>query len=178
MSQGFGITNSCARACSSLKRTRRSATAGLTSRPYPLACWIVERLGHDDAFDPFAEDLDSNLRAGRRGDARQICVGDRLPDRVAVATACHAADELTSDADRLRAERDRPRILERHAAESRRGLLATRNERVAPDELLVELHRKAQPRLVGRLVCRDVGAPYPLRLLRPQRVDPLRATPH
>ena len=49
-----------------------------------------------------------------------------LLDRVAVPAARHPADELAADAHRLRAERDRARVVERQAAEQALGLVARR----------------------------------------------------
>ena len=58
--------------------------------------------------------------------AGQVRVGDRRLDRVAVAAARHAPDELAADAHRLGAERDRSRVGEREAAQAALGLAAPR----------------------------------------------------
>ena len=67
-----------------------------------------------------------------------------------------------------------PRVVEDEAAQplARTGGLG-RHQRVAPDEidLLVERDREPEPRLVRRLVRRDVARPDAVALLDPQRVD-------
>src|SRR5207244_12481026 len=92
--------------------------------------------------------------------------------RLAVAAARHAAGDLAAGPHRLRAERDRPRILEHEAREPPRWLGTARDQRLPPDELaLVELDREAEPGVIGRLVRRHVRAPDPVALLQAQRVD-------
>src|SRR2546423_11130288 len=93
---------------------------------------------------------------------RQVGVGDRALDRVAVAAAGHPPADLLVDPHRLVAERDRPRVLEGQAAEPpARTALRRLDQRIAADEagLLVELDAEADPAFVGRLVRGDVGPP-------------------
>ena len=134
---------------------------------------IEQRLRRDLAGDPLAEDLHLDRLADVAALSRQVRVRDRAADGVAVAAARHAADQLAVDAHRLGAERDRARIGERQAAQHPLRLLA-REQRLAADEVaLVELHREAEPRLVRRVLGRDVRAPHAVALLEPQRVDRL-----
>ena len=86
---------------------------------------IEQRLGRDDARHPLAEDLDRDLGADVVLGG-QVRVRDRLLDRVAVAAARHPPDEIVSDANRLRAEGDRPWVVERQAAEQPLRLVARR----------------------------------------------------
>lgn len=85
--------------------------------PRTVARTTVQRLGGDLALDPLAEDLDRD-RGPRRGErGRQVGVGDRAADRVAVAAGRHPADDLAVHPHRLVAERDRPRVVQGDAGE-------------------------------------------------------------
>ena len=130
---------------------------------------IEQRLGGHLAVDPVAEHLDGDRRAGRGVLGRQVGVGDRAPDGVAVAARGHAPRDPAAHPHGLVAEGDRARVLEQQAAQppGRRAAV----ERRAAEELLVELHAEAEPGLVGRLVGRHVRAPHAIALLQPQRVD-------
>ena len=119
--------------------------------PDPLALRVEQRLGRDLARDPLAEDLDLDRGPGLGALRRQVGVGDRALDRVAVAAGGHPAGDLAADPHRLVAERDRARVGERQAAEPRpRPRLLGLDQRLAADEaaLLVELHAEADPALV------------------------------
>src|SRR5689334_16037365 len=81
------------------------------------ALGIEERLGGHLSPDPLAEDVDLDAlpHLDRRWD---VGVGDRPRDRVAVAAARHAADDLVFDPHRLIAQRDRARVVEDQAAQA------------------------------------------------------------
>src|SRR5206468_12681419 len=130
-------------------------------RANALARGIEERLGRDLGADPLAEDLDLDrpTRLGLAG--RHIRVGDRAPDGVAVPAACHSPRDRAVDAHGLGAERDRKRIVEDEAHESTRRLRPLEERRAADEVALVELDGEPEPRLVRRLVRRDVAAPDP-----------------
>ncbi len=130
----------------------------------PFALGVEERLAGHPAVDPLAEHLDGDLRPGRGVLRGQVGVGDRALDGVAVAAARDAAGDAPVHPDGLVTQRHRARVLEGQAAQPPRGL---RDERVAPDEVLVELHREADRALVGRVVGRDVRAPHAVALLQP-----------
>ena len=67
---------------------RDPAPAGLAAQARSaLARRVPERLRSHLARDPVAEDLDLDLRPGHRGRRREVGVGDRALDRVAVAPA-------------------------------------------------------------------------------------------
>ena len=126
------------------------------------------------ALDPGAEDLDVHRRAGLGVLGRQVGVGDRTADRVAVAARRDAPRHLAGHPDRLVAERHRARVLEHQAAEQRaRPALLGLHQRLAAQEaaVLVELHAEADAALVGGLVRGHVGAPHAVALLEAQRVD-------
>src|SRR5439155_11919978 len=92
----------------------------------------------DHATDPLAEDLRLDSGSGGRRRRWQVGVCDRALDRVAVAAAGHAADDLAVDSNRLGAERDRPWIIEHQASEAAGG--AGGEQSVSPDEVaLVDL---------------------------------------
>ena len=153
----------------------RSTTSRVDHARMRSPARVEERLGRDLAGDPLAEDLDLDRLPGRGALGRQVRVGDRALDRVAVAAARHAADGLAVDAHRLGAERDRARVGEHEAAEPALRL-RPREQRLAADEVaLVELDGEAEPGLERRVVGRDVGAPDAVALLEPQRVDRLVA---
>ena len=76
---------------------------------------------------------------------RHVCVRDRLLDRVAVAAARHAADELVPDADRLGAERDGAGILERQAPQQALGLGARASASRPTKSPLSSLTAKSSP---------------------------------
>src|SRR5690348_16878969 len=106
-------------------RTARSPRTWRTGSPPASAAdaragWVVQRFLRDAAADPHAEDvdLDRRLDGARRGDVR---VGDGAADRIAVAAARHATDDIAFDAHRLGAERDRPWVVEDQARELREG---------------------------------------------------------
>src|SRR6188768_1676005 len=88
---------------------------GWPLRPDALASRVEERLGGDLALDPAAEDLDLDRRSGLAAIGRQVGVGDRAFDGVAVAAAGDPAGDPAADADRLVAEGDRARILQGQA---------------------------------------------------------------
>src|SRR6185503_6403174 len=143
------------------------------SAPDALALGVEERLGRDLALDPAAEDLD--LDPGPRLVlGRQVGVGDRALDRVAVAGARYPADDLAADPHRLVAEGDRARVGEGEAAQAlARPGFPRGEDRLFADEAdrLVELDAEADAALVGGLVRGDVGAPDPVALLEPEAVD-------
>src|SRR5271166_3788235 len=144
------------------------AAGGLAN---PFALRVEQRLPGDDPGDPLTEDVD--LDSGLERDlGRQVCVGDRVFDGVAVTAARDPAEDLAADPNRLVAEGDRARILEDQAPQPPRRLGgALRFERVAAEELALRLDAEAQPRLVGGLVGGDVGCPDAVALLQAQRVD-------
>src|SRR3954464_11265451 len=98
-----------------------------------LAGGVVQRLGGDLAANPLAEDVHLHHLADVDS-GRKPRVGDRAPDRMAVAAGRHAPADLAADAHRLVSQRDRARVVEHQAAQraARRGV-----ERVAPDVVLV-----------------------------------------
>ena len=81
---------------------------------------------------------------------------------------------------RLVAERHRLAVVEHQAAQPPLdAALARGQQRLAADEVaLVELDAEADAALLRRLVGRDVGAPDPVALLQPQRVDRAVAAGH
>src|SRR5215213_6749845 len=167
----------CRRRCRSKPRRRgafpsyRDAKAPLGSDA--LALRVEERLPCDFALDPAAEDLDL-YRRPRLVLGRQVGVGDRALDGVAVAAARRPADNLAADADRLVAEGDRARVVEGEAAQARaRPVLPGGEDRLFADEAdrLVEFEAEADAALVGGLVRGDVGAPDAVALLQSQAVD-------
>jgi hypothetical protein len=100
---------------------------------------------------------------------------------VAVTARRDAAADLAVDADGLVAERDGLRVLECQAAElGARPFLRRLHQSVSADEpaLLLELDAEADAALVRSLVGGDVGAPDPIALLEPQRVDRAVAARH
>src|SRR5450759_705332 len=167
-------------ALSALRKPHR-ANAGMASRPRVLAPdlfpgGVVERFFRDLARDPGAEDLDLDGRADRCA-CRHVRVCDGPPDRVAVPAARHAPGHLAADAHRLRAERDRTRVVEHETGKPRlRRRLAFLQQSGAPDELaLVELDAEAEPAFIGVRLRANVGAPHPVALLQSQGVDGLVA---
>src|SRR5579871_4801801 len=127
---------------------------------------VEQGLGGDLALDPLAKDVDRDLGAlsDRR---RQVRVGDRTPDGIAVAAAGHAAYDLAAGADRLVAERDRARVAERERPQpALRGA-----QRIRSDERLVAPHAELETRLERGVVGSDVGTPHAVALLQTQRVD-------
>src|SRR5712692_7144647 len=99
-----------------------------------LAFRVEERFCGDRATDPLAEDLRLDSRAGRHRLRRQVGVRDRALDRVAIAAAGDAPDDLAVDANRLGTERDRSWIIEHQAREATRGLVDS-EQSVSPDEV-------------------------------------------
>src|ERR1700751_2333972 len=95
----------------------------------------------DLAADPIAEDVDRPARPPRRMVGRDVRVHDARTDRVPVAAARHASDDLVASAHGLRPERDRTWIVEDDAHEPLRRLA----QHVAADEVtLVHLDRKPE----------------------------------
>src|ERR1700694_1169383 len=131
-------------------RTRGTGSSADPLAPDLFSGRVVERILRDLARDPRAEDLDLDRRAGR-GARRHVRVRNRLLDRVAVSAAGYPARHLARDSHRLRAERDRARVVEHEASELCLGRgLALLQKRGAPDELaLVELDAEPKPGLVG-----------------------------
>src|SRR6476620_1317281 len=166
----------CCRHRSPIRRRGALVNHRLTKSPLgpdALALGVEERLRRDLALDPAAEDLDL-YRGPRLVLGRQVGVGDRALDGVAVAAARHPADDLAADADRLVAERDRARVGEGEAAQARaRPVFLGGKDRVFADEpdRLVELDAEADAAFVGGLVRGDVGAPDPVALLQAEAVD-------
>ena len=118
--------------------------------------------------DPRPEDVDLDRRADLDL-RREIGVGDRALDRVAVAAARDPAADALSDPHRLVAEHDRARVLEHQAPQPPARLGP--GQRVRADERLVRAHAEPEPALERSLVGRDVGRPHAVALLEPQRVD-------
>src|SRR5262245_24639741 len=78
--------------------------------PDPLSFRIVQRLAAHRGRHRVAEHVDRQPRSRRgRGD-RDVAVGDRRADRVAVAAARHAPDRAALAENRLAADHDRGRI--------------------------------------------------------------------
>src|SRR5207244_3633230 len=98
--------------------------------PFRVEEWFLG----DGATDPLAEDLRLDSGAGGRRRRRQVGVRDRPLDRVAVAAAGDATDDLALDANRLGAERDRPWIIEHQAREAAGGLVGG-EQSGTPDEV-------------------------------------------
>src|ERR1700759_688439 len=73
---------------------------------HPGALGVQERLGGDLSGYPTAEDVDVDLGPDPMLGG-QVGVGDRAPDRVAVAPTGHAPADLLADADRLVAQSHR-----------------------------------------------------------------------
>src|SRR3954447_15405675 len=128
---------------------------------------VVQRLGGHLAMSPLAEDVHLD-RLAHLAAGRQPRVGDRAADSVAIAAGRDAPADLSTDANRLVAERDRTWVVEDEAAQCAawRGV-----ERVAPDVVLVALDAEPQPDLERVDVRRDVGCPDAVALLEAQRVD-------
>ena len=131
----------------------------------------MKRFGHHLAADPVTEDLDRDARSHCGVGGGQVRVGDRTLDRVAVAAARHPADEPITNPDRLGAERDRPRLVERQAAQDALGLRLGQKRGAPEERAFIELHREAESGGKRRLLRRDVRAPDPVPLLEPQRID-------
>src|SRR4051812_42077128 len=134
-----------------------SAHFPLTLAAHACAIWIEERLGAHLAVDPLPEHLDRHLGARLGVLGGQGGVGDRGAERVPVAAARDTPADLAAGAHRLVAERDRARVGEHDAAQPPGGLGGA-VERLAADEVVVELDREAEPALVRRVVGGDVGA--------------------
>src|SRR5262249_57449439 len=89
-----------------------------------------------------------------------------------------ATDGVPLDPDRFGPERNRAGIGEHEAAQTARRLLRAEQSLAAQEVALVEPDRESEPGLERRVVGRDVGAPDPVALLEPQRVDrPVPARP-
>jgi hypothetical protein len=143
-----------------------SATA-LASITVPvIAGRVKQRFAHHGAADPHAERV--YLHGGALVDARrEIGVGDRALDGVAVAAARHPPDGLAADAHGLVAEYDRPRILERDRSQPPLGLA----EGARADEVLVLANTESEPGFERGVIGRDVSSPHAVALLESQRVD-------
>ena len=147
--------------------------AGAFSCAYPFACRIEKWLPGDLAVDPLTEDLDGHSRADCRLGNRQVGIGDRLADRVAIPATRHATHETLSHPHGLRPERDRTGIGKRQAAETPLRVHPL-NECVAADErTLLELDRELEAGLERGLLRGDIRAPHPVSFLQTQRVDRL-----
>ena len=103
---------------------------------------------------------------------RQIGVGDRAPDGVAVAAGGDAPGHLAVHAHGLVAERHRARgsSSTRQASVSRglRSFASTRASRPTKPSSSSSLHAEAEAAFVGGLVGRDVGTPHAIPLLQAQ----------
>ena len=126
------------------RRPRRSARISCADS---LAPGVVERLRPHLGVTQSPKMSTASCVPGSAVRERNVGERDARADRVAVAAARHAADDLAAcSAHRLRAERDRARIVEHEADEL---LRAARVERVPADEVaLVALdgERRARPR--------------------------------
>src|SRR4051812_35057953 len=76
----------------------------------------VQRLGGAPAATPPAEDAPPH-RLADVDSGRKPGVGDRAPDRMAVAAGRHAPADLAADAHRLVSQRDRALVVEHQAAQ-------------------------------------------------------------
>src|SRR5581483_1094321 len=140
------------------------------SRADALSPGVVQRVGAHIAADPVSEDVDRDLRSRLRLRDRDVRIRDAGLDRVAVAAARHAADDLVAVPDRLRTERDRARILEDDADELLPRL--GREQRIPSDEAaLVQLHGEAEPGVERGGLRREVARPRAVTLLEPERLD-------
>src|SRR4051794_40393220 len=133
---------------------------------------VEERLPHDPGAPPPPADVGVPplLLLDVR---RQVRVGDRALDRVAVAAARDPAHDVAADAHGFVAQRDRARVVEHEAAQA--PLDRPLVQRGPAEVVLVALDAEAQPRLERRVVGGDVGGPDAVALLQAQRVDRLVA---
>src|SRR5581483_7307638 len=138
------------------------------SRADALSPGVVQRVGAHIAADPVSEDVDRDLRSRLRLRDRDVRIRDAGLDRVAVAAARHAADDLVAVPDRLRT--DRARILEDDADELLPRL--GREQRIPSDEAaLVQLHGEAEAGVERGRLRREVARPRAVTLLEPERLD-------
>src|SRR5437899_2741138 len=94
--------------------SRSGSSSRSASDPDPLR--VVERFPGDVAADPGAKDVDLDRRALRAA-RRDVGERDRLLHAVAVAAAGHPANHLAIDANRLRTQGDRSRVIEHKTSE-------------------------------------------------------------
>src|SRR5919201_3406788 len=161
------VPRGCEGGCLAGRRScsNRASTRGLDADA--LALRIEQRLGCDLALDPRSEDLDLDRSADRGATARDVRVGNRPLDRVAVPAARDAPDDRAIGAHRLGTEGDRQGIVEHEADQATGRLPAVRERRGADEVALVELDGKAEACLVWCVVRSDVAAPHAVALLEP-----------
>src|SRR5204862_8271601 len=135
--------------------------------PRASARWVTKRLAGEVRREPVTEVLNLDGRSRAREFDRQVAVGDRPADRIAVVRARDVAHDATVGPDRLLAHHDGAGIRERDAREALRRL-AFGAERLATLEVLVHLDREAEARLERVVLGRDVLAPQPVALLQAQ----------
>src|SRR4029453_3544419 len=101
----------------------RDLACATSSRPQSFALGVPQRVLGDRGRETLVEVLDLDLRARHRQLGGQVTVDDAAPHRVAVPGGRRVAADVPPRSDRLLAEHDRGRVVERDTSELLAGAL-------------------------------------------------------